>query len=493
MSWEDDKLKRKEHAEFLTQYLVNKYSVAITQVQFSSFVLGIDAEWGYGKTYFMKNWQKDLQANNRIVIYFDAWKTDFSNEPLLSFIAELRNSLNDQLGKSSSAGKKVKKLLDSGKKLLKPSLPFLMSVVAKNLTGLSAEEISSLFQRGIRKNSLDADTKATASVVEDGIGNIVAKATEHALKDYQEKSTSIESFHAGLKEMVQEIEKSGTHKIPIFILVDELDRCRPTYAIEFLEVVKHLFGVPGIYFVIATDTTQLSHSVKAIYGQDFDAHRYLKRFFDQHYHLPKPDNFAFADYLFTKYGIQKDRCFSPIDVQLNNPNYDQHITVFALCASYFNLSLRDQEQVCTILSAILLLRSPAEGRLHLIYVLVLINLRHLLPSQYSAFVRANGMLDRVDVLRRIESFSRQNKIKTHSAHKLEEITFESVVEYYCSVLSSDLRTISRGAEPVTGTFNLIFHELLRLNSLRDSKGNPKMHHDLGSYGDLIERAGNLSV
>lgn len=67
----------------------------------------------------------------------------------------------------------------------------------------------------------------------------------------------------------------------MFIFIDELDRCRPSVAIDTLEQVKHLFDLPEIKFIIATDTTQLSHSVKTIYGEGFHGRTYLRRFFTQ--------------------------------------------------------------------------------------------------------------------------------------------------------------------------------------------------------------------
>lgn len=71
-------------------------------------------------------------------------------------------------------------------------------------------------------------------------------------------------------------------------MIDELDRCRPSYAIEMLEVAKHLFSVEAIIFVLAINRTALGHSVKAVYGQDFKAGEYLKRFIDIDFQLPKP-------------------------------------------------------------------------------------------------------------------------------------------------------------------------------------------------------------
>jgi hypothetical protein len=111
--------------------------------------------------------------------------------------------------------------------------------------------------------------------------------------------------------LIKSLEDSDTPKTyPIYILVDELDRCRPSYAIEVIENIKHFFDTKKFVFVVATDTGQLQHSIKAIYGNGFDAHSYLSRFFHKTVTLPPPsteqylksrltpiigDDFSFSD------------------------------------------------------------------------------------------------------------------------------------------------------------------------------------------------------
>ena len=77
-------------------------------------------------------------------------------------------------------------------------------------------------------------------------------------------------------------------------MIDELDRCRPSYATELLEIAKHLFSVDRIVFVLAINRSELAHSVKALYGSKFDAKGYLGRFFDLDYLLPAPDRQQFV-------------------------------------------------------------------------------------------------------------------------------------------------------------------------------------------------------
>ena len=85
---------------------------------------------------------------------------------------------------------------------------------------------------------------------------------------------------------------------PLIVIIDELDRCRPSYAVELLEVAKHLFSVDRIVFVIAVNRQELEHSIRALYGEKLDAKAYLRRFFDVDFHLPEPDREAFINDLF---------------------------------------------------------------------------------------------------------------------------------------------------------------------------------------------------
>ena len=79
----------------------------------------------------------------------------------------------------------------------------------------------------------------------------------------------------------------------MIVVIDELDRCRPSYAVELLEIAKHLFAVDHIVFVMAVNRSELAHSIKSLYGNDFDAQGYLRRFLDVDFRLPAPDRDKF--------------------------------------------------------------------------------------------------------------------------------------------------------------------------------------------------------
>ena len=87
------------------------------------------------------------------------------------------------------------------------------------------------------------------------------------------------------------------------IMIDELDRCRPTFAVQTLEIVKHLFNVEGIIYIFSLDIKELSHSVKVVYGNDFDAIGYLGRFFNYISILPHGTIGQVIRYYFEEFDI----------------------------------------------------------------------------------------------------------------------------------------------------------------------------------------------
>ena len=113
-----------------------------------------------------------------------------------------------------------------------------------------------------------------------------------AFKEHSDYKKGVKELKATIKELVKysiEKPKNGLRAIardyPAFIFIDELDRCCPTYAVEMLEAIKHIFDVEGLVIVVSTHTEELQHTIKALYGNEFNADNYLRRFFDTKYHL----------------------------------------------------------------------------------------------------------------------------------------------------------------------------------------------------------------
>ncbi len=96
----------------------------------------------------------------------------------------------------------------------------------------------------------------------------------------------MEEFKAALRQACSHANDLVAGRL--VVLVDELDRCRPAHALDLIETVRHLFAVEGVVVVLAVNREELCHSIQSLYGADFDADRYLRRFADLACILPPP-------------------------------------------------------------------------------------------------------------------------------------------------------------------------------------------------------------
>jgi hypothetical protein len=383
-AWSDDKLNRQAEGKFISEYLINKFSVA-TAEHSKNFVLNLNADWGFGKTYFLKNLSIDLKNRQHQIVYFDAWKNDFSDKPMLGFISEINDALSSFLKEDESKATTVRKgVIDKLSKLKNSAAPLMAGFLAKQLVGASFDQIEDLFDDEPEdKPSVRKDSNNVEKDVAKTVSSITTKAAEFALKEHINTKDSIEKFKVNLKDLVDYIQTETEFKLPLFILVDELDRCRPSYAIELLETIKHLFDVEGVYFIVATASHQLSHSVNAVYGNNFESKRYLNRFFDQVYQLSTPDNHQYCLYLWDKEigNTENFICSIPTNYyQKQGEEFNECIFIIELLASFTKAGLRDISQAIKLLQAIdLTYKKP----IHLFPLLFLIfcKLRH--PTEYS--------------------------------------------------------------------------------------------------------------
>lgn len=251
-----DLLERNKYAKYI-------YEISSARGKDNHFALNINAQWGAGKTHFVKRLAYTIKDTHPTV-YIDAWKQDYSDDPLLAIFSCIIEQLGQQSDKFITISKKVEKKLIF---LFKDLAPLLIKEVINGATG----------------------TK---------LGDAAKGITEGLIKLHNNKNNAIIDIKKDISEWVQLIKNQDAMEknLPIYIFIDELDRCRPSYAIKLLEIVKHIFDVKGVVFIISTDTNQLQHSIKVIYGNDFDASHYLSRFFDRRFILPSPS----MDYLLIK-------------------------------------------------------------------------------------------------------------------------------------------------------------------------------------------------
>ena len=124
---------------------------------------------------------------------------------------------------------------------------------------------------------MDAELKALKS----------NKIVSARIAEFELGVAAVEDMKRSLAALVSSLGGEGSEKV-VYIIVDELDRCRPSYAIKFLEEIKHLFGVPGVVFILGVNSDQLGKAVSGLYGDRFNGEAYLKRFIDRKVLLPFP-------------------------------------------------------------------------------------------------------------------------------------------------------------------------------------------------------------
>ena len=265
-----DLLDRKESIRVLT-HLVRSFE--------GPCVLAIDAAWGNGKTTFLKIWRQHLINSSFSVVQFNAWETDFAGDPFLALCTELTDELETYT--DTDLRSKIASTRECAKKIMRRAVPSLI--------------------RALTAGILDAD-----SILESEAGNALASITEDRFAEYKSAKDSISEFRSSLNDIAKTVSQSRDGR-PLIVMIDELDRCRPSYAVELLEVAKHLFSVNGIIFVLAVNRSELLHSIKALYGRNFDARGYLRRFIDIDFRLPEPDRKRFIETTFDR--IQIDDYF----------------------------------------------------------------------------------------------------------------------------------------------------------------------------------------
>ena len=254
----DDVLKRNED-------VIHFYKLLYSLGGYSAIAL--DGQWGSGKTFFVnqvillakalnKNTNfpereqilaslnvdecfKSKFSNDYLVVYYDAWYNDNDEDPLLSVLFEICRQGNKDF---SLPGEKLEKMGN------------ILSQVFKIGTRIDLKEIVEAFKSH-------------------------NKLAEYAsMREYNDKITEL-------------LNTISDGKVLLFI--DELDRCKPSYAVKLIENVKRYFNREDFICVYSLNMQQLQYTIKNFYGADFDAHKYLDRFFTLNVPMPEVNKMEF--------------------------------------------------------------------------------------------------------------------------------------------------------------------------------------------------------
>lgn len=299
-----------ETNDFLNRRKVGKSLSDLVERIEDPLVIALDGMWGTGKSYFLKRWvgAHSLENNGRATtVYFDAFANDFVGDPLPAIISCISERIpRSQIGKLDVARR-------AAQKLAKPLARLGLAVGTYGATEVF-------------------------SGVADIVVNTVAKESEAELDKLwakeNSKSSAMEEFKSAIQTLTANDPETG-ESTPLVIVIDELDRCRPDYALEVLEVMKHFFSVSGVHFVLGVNLSALENSVKVRYGDQIDAVKYLKKFIQVTLKLPTefgPEhrsqnaNLLYFDHLIQEMGVPR-HISAPLKTQIKIINSSHAISI----------------------------------------------------------------------------------------------------------------------------------------------------------------------
>ena len=288
--------------------------IDMLQSPLSPEIIALDGKWGCGKTFFVKqmmmimnsfnkfsNYNQDLRdkikkiidekneiKNDYLVVYYDAWKNDSYQDPIVSIIYEISKQL---------------------------SINFQ---IEDNITPY----------------------KVAASIIEN-----ISKVNINSIVDSLKSDDPLSSFKQQV-EIEKQFKQFFTDVLiergnKLIVVIDELDRCNPCFAVKLLEQLKHYVDDERVLFVVSTNLDELQHTVKHYYGESFDACKYLNKFFSITVKMPP---------------IDKEKYYSKIGL---NTNY----TVENNCKIIINEYHMELREIAYFLSQVeIAVYNPTHGR-----------------------------------------------------------------------------------------------------------------------------------
>ncbi len=228
------------------QNLISEFNEEIKNTDFH--VYGLSGDWGTGKTSFIKMWQNNINKDEISIIVIDAFEKDYIQNPFLMIYDAFRIFMKE----NKISDKDAQPIVNKAKKIafasLKAAGQFGINLL---IDKIGAENVKDL-------------TSAVSDTLFDQF-------------DYTPKEKD-EDICKELKDELTKIVKNSKKKL--YIVIDELDRCRPDFALETLEKVKHLFAIDGVKFFLVYNPEIISAIVKNKYGID-DNNRYIKKFVEK--------------------------------------------------------------------------------------------------------------------------------------------------------------------------------------------------------------------
>lgn len=486
--WDGDLLGRRQAAEFFYKFLLQQSESRSATESDDALCVAVDADWGAGKTYFLDRLAKDIEANGHAVIQFNAWINDLDDDPLVGFMAAVKEGLAPLLASLPLVDRprlgEEAFLRKASKALFKGALAVVAHQAKKTMGAAGVEAVASLFS-GDSAN-VDLPSTIDPGALEAG----AEKLFKSLLENHSDRVQAVTAFKTYLGEAVLAFEAASLSKAPLFIIIDELDRCRPDYAIRLLEGVKHVFGAQNVCFVVGVNLEQTSESVRAVYGAGFDGRHYLKRFFAVEYHLPSPAPKAYCQSLAERSPLAKLalECGLPTYMVGSPTGKDAVSEALLAVAEAFSLKPRSIAQILTMSEAACV--DVKKETVHLLYLFFLAALLHRSPKGFEFFEQPN-QLDGLALRPTLESAGFKSKrIDVQRPPQQVSTTLIDVILLYREVAKSTREDLIAWLRRIEGPIG--YPALLkdRLCSEVEYAHN-QSRASVAEYGERLRQAGYL--
>lgn len=394
----------------------------LLNLQQDSLSIAINGSWGTGKTFFIKQCQlmidnafscedneirqaieelcpgKEGLANIRKkqfrTAYYDAWEHDSEEGPIASLIRCLATT-----GWSTDVKESLVKAANIGASILQATT--------------------------------NIDLKSLVKTLEDNGSDL---SNSNNLEQIKKR------FNTTLAELAPDQGK-------LIIFVDELDRCKPTYAVKLLERIKHYFNNPNVTFIFAVDLSQLQYTINQYYGSQFNGYQYLDRFFDLVISLPEPDIDKYFDN--TKNILEAAQHFEE-----SGPKYSYYYLFCKELINHFSFSIRQinhfylktNSAAYNLLGHILNhqgIISPAEEHgsfiIYEFFLPLMTALNQANIDQYNNFISGNASKETLNILAKSKCFTKY--YKDVSDNKNDVDTIKGVSNIYNAIFNDQEQTL----------------------------------------------------
>lgn len=318
-----------------------------------SATIAITSQYGGGKTFFAKCLENTLKNEHKDrvnTVYVDLWSNDYKN-PLATFISSL-----DSLDKDNNRSMNMENLKNIAVKVL-PVLSFVANIITQIPTD-KAEEVLKNLLNGKDKENID--------------------------------------------DLKKEIKKLAKDKKLVF-LVDEIDRCRPEYAIETLETIKHFFELDNIIFILFINPSYIDNIENQYIKYGIGSHGYMEKFVDKTILLD-----------------------IPAEKSIFLISYDNYYLIngcISILIEYFSLSARDILQISKNISLFYKFypRFKSESYYNLFYLFFMYALKSKNLDCFKEITSLNGNQKHLKKI--------INQLKTNKKNKIPNPNSESEDEY----------------------------------------------------------------